>query len=219
MAGKDLPSLAFAFARFIQRESRCFPRTHRHRAARRRHGLGPRSGPRRRFLARNHRQNRRRGYARHSNHPLHGQASTVHQAGPFAPAAAVNEDIPALHHAGPSAPAVAVGHVAAATPPTAFTIPPMDWLLAGPSTPFLGEEEMFPCELAPPPLPGAPLWTVPSAYGRTTTAVVADAIGQAAGALLPSWIRPRPGSLIPDAGTSGNRRLHHRPRPERSHQG
>ena len=58
-----------------------------------------------------------------------------------------------MHQAGPSAPAVANEYVGHATTPTVFSIPPMEWLLAGPSTPFLGEEEMFPCELAPPPLP------------------------------------------------------------------
>ncbi|VAH31711.1 unnamed protein product [Triticum turgidum subsp. durum] len=151
MAGRDLPSLAFAIARFLQRENRRFPRTHRHRAAsrRRRQGLGARSGPRRRFFAWNNRQNRRRGYARQGNRPLRGRAPTVHQAGPSAPATAAN-------HAGPSAPARAVADdyiVPTTPPPSVFTIPPMDWLLGGPSAPFLGEEEMFPCELAPPPLP------------------------------------------------------------------
>uniref|UniRef100_A0A8I7B4H1 Uncharacterized protein n=1 Tax=Hordeum vulgare subsp. vulgare TaxID=112509 RepID=A0A8I7B4H1_HORVV len=123
MAG-DLSSLAFAFARFIQREShrRRFPRSQEHRAARRRHGLGVNSGPRRRSFTRN---NRRRGDARHSNHP-------VHQAGTSAPAAA--------NVTGPG------------TTPTAFSIPPMEWLVAGPSAPFLGEEELLPWQ-APPPLP------------------------------------------------------------------
>ncbi|KAM3383970.1 hypothetical protein ACQJBY_008556 [Aegilops geniculata] len=151
MAGRDLSSLAFAIARFLQRENHRFPRTHRHRAASRRsrQGLGARSGPRRRFFAHNHRQNRRRGYARQGNRPLRGRAPTVHQAGPSAPATAAN-------HAGPSAraPAVADDYIVPATPPpSVFTIPPMDWLLAGPSAPFLVEEEMFTCELAPPPLP------------------------------------------------------------------
>lgn len=142
MAGRNLSSAAFAFARFIQRESRRLSRTPRHRAARRRHGLGVRSGPRRRFFAGNH----RRGYARHGNHP-------VHQAGPSATATAANGEIPAMRQAGLSAPAVANEYVGHATTPTVFSIPPMEWLLAGPSAPFLGEEEMFPCELAPPPLP------------------------------------------------------------------
>ncbi|KAM3259856.1 hypothetical protein ACQJBY_051258 [Aegilops geniculata] len=143
MAGKDLSSLAFAIPRFLQRENHRCPRTHRHRAARRRQGLGARSGPRRRFFARNHRrQNRRRGYARQGNRPLRGQAPTVHQAGPSAPVTAAN-------HAGPSAPGPAVADDCIVQ----GTIPPMDWLLAGPSAPFLGEEEMFPCEIAPPPLP------------------------------------------------------------------
>ena len=151
MAGRDLPSLAFAIARFLQRENRRFPRTHRHRAAsrHRRQGLGARSGPRRRFFAWNHRQNRRRGYARQGNRPLRGRAPTVHQAGPSAPATAAN-------HAGPSAPAPAVADdyiVPTTPPPSVLTIPPMDWLLGGPSAPFLKKEEMFPCELAPPPLP------------------------------------------------------------------
>ncbi|KAI4975046.1 hypothetical protein ZWY2020_048653 [Hordeum vulgare] len=147
MAGRDLSSLAFAIARFLQKEISRFPRTHRHRVARRRKGLGARSGPRRRFFARNHHQNRRRGYARQGNHPLRGRAPTVHQAGPSAPSTA------ALHHTGPSALVVAGDYIVPATPTSAFNIPPMDWLLAGPSAPFLGEEEMFPCELAPPPLP------------------------------------------------------------------
>uniref|UniRef100_A0A8I6Z9N1 Uncharacterized protein n=1 Tax=Hordeum vulgare subsp. vulgare TaxID=112509 RepID=A0A8I6Z9N1_HORVV len=147
MAGRDLSSLAFAIARFLQKEISRFPRTHRHRVARRRKGLGARSGPRRRFFARNHHRNRRRGYARRGNHPLRGRAPTVHQAGPSAPSTA------ALHHTGPSAPVVAGDYIVPATPTSAFNIPPMDWLLPGPSAPFLGEEEMFPCELAPPPLP------------------------------------------------------------------
>ncbi|KAI4987962.1 hypothetical protein ZWY2020_029592 [Hordeum vulgare] len=147
MAGRDLPSLAFSIARFLQKESSRFPPTHRHRVACHRQGLGARSGPRRRFFARNHRQNRRRGYARRGNHPLHGRAPTVHQAGPSAPATA------ALYHTGPSALAVVDDYIVPATPPSAFNIPPMDWLLVGPSASFLGEEEMFPCELAPPPLP------------------------------------------------------------------
>ena len=146
MAGRNLSSAAFAFARFIQRESRRLSCTPRDRAARRRHGLGVRSGPCRRFFAGNHRQNRRRGYACHGNHP-------VHQAGPSATTTATNGEIPAMHQAGPSAPAVTNEYVGHATIPTVFSIPLMEWLLAGPSAPFLGEEEMFPCELAPPPLP------------------------------------------------------------------
>lgn len=151
MARESLPSLDFAFARYIQWESRRrrFPRTH-HQAARRHHGLGVTIG---RFFARNHRQNRRRGYARRGNHPLRGQAPTVHRPGSSAPTPDANEDIPAIHQAGPSAPAVAGDYIVPAAPPSALNIPPMDWLLAGPSAPFLGEEEMFPCELAPPPLP------------------------------------------------------------------
>ncbi|KAI4972774.1 hypothetical protein ZWY2020_003699 [Hordeum vulgare] len=154
MAGESLPSLAFAFARYIQRESRrrCFPRTH-HQAARRRHGLGVTSGPRCCFFARNHREKRRRGYAQRGNHPLRGQAPMVHRVGSSAPTPAANEDIPAIHQAGPSAPAVTDDYIVPATPPSAFNIPPMDWLLAGPSASFLGEEEMFLHELAPPPLP------------------------------------------------------------------
>ncbi|KAI5013629.1 hypothetical protein ZWY2020_037142 [Hordeum vulgare] len=147
MAGRDLPSLAFTIARLLQKESSRFPRTHRHRVAHRHQGLGARSGPRRRFFARNHCQNRRRGYARRGNQPLRGYAPTVHQAGPSAPATA------SLHHTGPSAPAVAGDYIVPATPPSAFNIPRMDCLLAASSAPFLGLEEMFPCELAPPPLP------------------------------------------------------------------
>ncbi|VAH05278.1 unnamed protein product [Triticum turgidum subsp. durum] len=151
MAGRDLSLLAFAIARFLQRENRRCPRTHRHRAAsrRRRQGLAARSGPRCRFFAWNHRQNRRRGYARQGNRPLRRQAPTVHQAGPSAPTTAAN-------HVGPSAPAPAVtdDYIVPTTPsPSVLTIPPMDWLLGGPSAPFLKKEEMFPCELAPPPLP------------------------------------------------------------------
>uniref|UniRef100_A0A8I6Y4C6 Uncharacterized protein n=1 Tax=Hordeum vulgare subsp. vulgare TaxID=112509 RepID=A0A8I6Y4C6_HORVV len=154
MAGRDLSSLAFAFARFPQKEDSRFTRTQRHRIARRRQGLGARNGPRRRsftrnhrqnrsgphrrFFAGNHRQNRRRGYARRGNQPLHGRAPTVHQAGSSTPATAP------LQQAGPSAPA---------TSPSVFNIPPMDWLLAGPPASFLEEDVMFPCELAPPPLP------------------------------------------------------------------
>ncbi|KAE8802500.1 hypothetical protein D1007_21821 [Hordeum vulgare] len=138
MAGRDLSSPAFASARFRQKENNRFSRTHHHRIARRRQGLGARSGPRRRFFAGNHRQNRRRGYACPGNQPLRGRAPTVHQAGSSTPATAT------LQQTGPSAPA---------TSPSAFNIPPMDWLLAGPSAPFLGEEETFPYELASPPLP------------------------------------------------------------------
>uniref|UniRef100_A0A8I6Z0W8 Uncharacterized protein n=1 Tax=Hordeum vulgare subsp. vulgare TaxID=112509 RepID=A0A8I6Z0W8_HORVV len=154
MAGRELSALAFAFARFLQKENTRFPRTQRHRIARRRQGLGARNGPRRRsftrnhrqnrsgphrrFFAGNHRQNRRRGYARRGNQPLRGRAPTMHQAGSSTPATAP------LQQARPSAPA---------TSPSAFNIPPMDWLLTGPSASFLGEDVMFPCELTPPPLP------------------------------------------------------------------
>ncbi|KAE8777943.1 hypothetical protein D1007_49230 [Hordeum vulgare] len=119
---RDLSSLAFAFARFIQREShrRRFPLSQEHRAARRRHGLDVNSGPRRRSFTRN---NRRRGDARHSNHP-------VHQAGTSAP--------------------VATNVTGPGTPPTAFSIPPMEWLVAGPSAPFLGEEDLLPWQALPP---------------------------------------------------------------------
>ena len=88
-----------------------------------------------------------------ATHPLRGHEPTAHQAGPSAPAVAVNHDVPALHHARPLAPVIAVNQVVPATPPSAFPIHPMDWLLAGPSSPFLGEEENFNCNLAPPPLP------------------------------------------------------------------
>ncbi|XBI99214.1 hypothetical protein VPH35_019332 [Triticum aestivum] len=215
MAGRDLPSIAFAIARFLQRENCRCPRTHRHRAAshRRRQGLGARSGPRRRFFAWNHRQNRRRGYARQGNRPLRGRAPTVHQAGPSAPTTAAN-------HAGPSAPAPAVADdyiVPTTPPPSIFTIPPMDWLLGGPSAPFLGEEEMFPCELAPPPLPvgerhisnTAPVWVriVPSAYGRTTAEAVSDAINEVPEHFIPPGYGPVPDLPSPTpavAGTGGH---------------
>uniref|UniRef100_A0ACD5X0A8 Uncharacterized protein n=1 Tax=Avena sativa TaxID=4498 RepID=A0ACD5X0A8_AVESA len=153
MAGVNPPTLASAFVRLLQRESRC-PAFARHHPICRRHGtsfcrfvraagfchddngfcrngkgrgLRHRSrlgGHRRRPFVLNHRRQSGRRHGRPGQAPMPATGHGVQEVG--------------ANVAGPLAP-----------PPSAFSIPPMDWLLGGPATPFLGED--FDTVLAPPP--------------------------------------------------------------------
>uniref|UniRef100_A0ACD5TXM7 Uncharacterized protein n=1 Tax=Avena sativa TaxID=4498 RepID=A0ACD5TXM7_AVESA len=148
MTGFNLPALASAFVHFLQRENRRPSFARRHRLRRRHHG------------ARFRRFGRGAGFRRHGNGSgLRHRSRLGGRRRPFT----LNRRRHGSHRHGypcqapvPPAGQGAQESVADAARPSAplrsaFSIPPMDWLLGGPAAPFLGEEDDFDAALAPPP--------------------------------------------------------------------